>query len=56
MRKHQHKKMNAERKLTDEQRREKIEAKKVEGEKKGMFGAVFKSMFLLRHHKQTTDS
>ncbi|KAI5992755.1 pre-mRNA processing factor 3-domain-containing protein [Pisolithus albus] len=42
MRKHQHEKMNAERKLTDEQRREKIENKKVEEEKKGIYGAVFK--------------
>ncbi|KAA1468113.1 PRP3-domain-containing protein [Dentipellis sp. KUC8613] len=42
MRKHGHEKMNTERKLTDEQRREKIETKKVEEEKKGLFGAVFK--------------
>ncbi|TFY80658.1 hypothetical protein EWM64_g3352 [Hericium alpestre] len=42
MRKHTHEKMNAERKLTDEQRREKIETKKSEEEKKGLFGAVFK--------------
>ncbi|THH19639.1 hypothetical protein EW146_g1571 [Bondarzewia mesenterica] len=42
MRKHGHEKMNTERKLTDEQRREKVEAKKVEEEKKGIFGAVFK--------------
>ncbi|KAI0353389.1 PRP3-domain-containing protein [Trametes cingulata] len=42
MRKHQHEKMNAERKLTDEQRREKIENKKLEEEKKGIWGAVFK--------------
>ncbi|KAL4068563.1 pre-mRNA processing factor 3-domain-containing protein [Scleroderma yunnanense] len=42
MRKHQHEKMNAERKLTDEQRREKVENKKVEEEKKGIYGAVFK--------------
>lgn len=42
MRRHGHEKMNAERKLTDEQRREKIETKKVEEEKKGIFGAVFK--------------
>jgi U4/U6 small nuclear ribonucleoprotein PRP3 len=46
MRKHGHEKMNAERKLTDEQRREKIETKKVEEEKKGIFGAVFKYVFL----------
>ncbi|KAI6132284.1 pre-mRNA processing factor 3-domain-containing protein [Pisolithus croceorrhizus] len=42
MRKHQHEKMNAERKLTDDQRREKIENKKVEEEKRGIYGAVFK--------------
>ncbi|EJF58960.1 PRP3-domain-containing protein [Dichomitus squalens LYAD-421 SS1] len=42
MRKHQHEKANAERKLTDEQRREKIETKKTEEEKKGIYGAVFK--------------
>ena len=36
MRKHQHEKMNAERKLTDDQRREKVENKKMEEEKKGM--------------------
>ena len=42
MRKHAHEKMNAERKLTDEQRREKIEVKKMEEEKKGIYGALFK--------------
>ncbi|EIM82160.1 Pre-mRNA-splicing factor 3 [Stereum hirsutum FP-91666 SS1] len=42
MRKHGHEKMNAERKLTDDQRREKVETKKVEEEKKGIYGAVFK--------------
>lgn len=42
MRKHAHEKMNAERKLTDEQRREKLETKKAEEEKKGIYGAVFK--------------
>lgn len=42
MRKHGHDKMNEERKLTDEQRREKIENKKVDEEKRGIFGAVFK--------------
>jgi len=42
MRKHGHEKMNAERKLTNEQRREKIEVKKIEEEKKGIFGTVFK--------------
>jgi U4/U6 small nuclear ribonucleoprotein PRP3 len=42
MRKRGHEKMNEERKLTDEQRREKIENKKIDEEKKGIFGAVFK--------------
>ena len=42
MRKHTHEKMNAERKLTDDQRREKVENKKHEEEKKGICGAVFK--------------
>ncbi|KAJ7721942.1 pre-mRNA processing factor 3-domain-containing protein [Mycena maculata] len=42
MRKHGHEKMNAERKLTDEQRREKIETKKEEEDKRGIYGAVFK--------------
>ncbi|KAG1732194.1 pre-mRNA processing factor 3-domain-containing protein [Suillus paluster] len=42
MRKHNHEKMNAERKLTDEQRRDKKENKKSEEEKKGIMGAVFK--------------
>ncbi|KAJ6609702.1 pre-mRNA processing factor 3-domain-containing protein [Mycena sp. CBHHK59/15] len=42
MRKHGHEKMNAERKLTDEQRREKIETKKGEEDKRGIYGAVFK--------------
>ncbi|KAG6853010.1 hypothetical protein C0991_007493 [Blastosporella zonata] len=41
-RKHGHEKMNAERKLTDEQRREKKETKKAEQEKKGIYGACFK--------------
>ncbi|KAF8449220.1 pre-mRNA processing factor 3-domain-containing protein [Boletus edulis BED1] len=39
---HTHEKMNAERKLTDEQRRERIENKKLEEDKKGICGAVFK--------------
>ena len=42
MRKHTHDKMNTERKLTDEQRREKIEMKKAEEDKKGILGAVYK--------------
>ncbi|KAJ3514705.1 hypothetical protein NLJ89_g2227 [Agrocybe chaxingu] len=46
MRKHTHEKMNAERKLTDEQRREKLENKKADEEKKGIFGAVFKVLTL----------
>ncbi len=47
MRKHGHEKMNAERKLTDEQRREKVENKKTDEEKKGIYGAVFKYGFSL---------
>lgn len=46
MRRHGHEKMNAERKLTDEQKREKKEMKKADQEKKGMYGAVFKYVFL----------
>ncbi|KAF7323822.1 U4 u6 small nuclear ribonucleoprotein [Mycena kentingensis (nom. inval.)] len=42
LRKHTHEKMNEERKLTDEQRREKVETKKAEEDKKGIYGAVFK--------------
>lgn len=42
MRKHNHEKTNAERKLTDDQRREKVEDKKHTEEKKGIHGAVFK--------------
>ncbi|KAF8317789.1 pre-mRNA processing factor 3-domain-containing protein [Cantharellus anzutake] len=42
MRKLAHDKMNESRKLTDEQRRQKIENKKLEEEKKGLFGAVYK--------------
>jgi len=45
-RKHGHEKMNAERKLTDEQRREKLEAKKTDEEKKGIYGAVHKVKIL----------
>ena len=45
MRKHQHEKMNSERKLTDDQRKEKVENKKLEEEKKGIYGAVFKYVF-----------
>jgi U4/U6 small nuclear ribonucleoprotein PRP3 len=46
MRRHGHEKMNAERKLTDEQRREKVEMKKAEQEKKGIHGAVFKYVMI----------
>jgi len=46
MRKHTHEKMNAERKLTDDQRKEKLENKKMEEEKKGLVGAVFKYVYL----------
>ncbi|KAG8899862.1 hypothetical protein FRC01_010349, partial [Tulasnella sp. 417] len=42
MRKQGHEQMNADRKLTDEQRKEKIETKKAEEEKKGIYGAAFK--------------
>jgi U4/U6 small nuclear ribonucleoprotein PRP3 len=42
IRRHTHEKMNLERKLTDEQRREKKENKKLEEEKRGIFGAVYK--------------
>jgi U4/U6 small nuclear ribonucleoprotein PRP3 len=47
LRRHTHEKMNAERKLTDDQRRDKKEIKKLEEEKKGIFGAVFKLVFNL---------
>ena len=49
MRKHGHEKMNEERKLTDEQRREKIENKKIDEEKRGIFGAVFKYVSHISH-------
>jgi U4/U6 small nuclear ribonucleoprotein PRP3 len=42
--------MNAERKLTDDQRREKVENKKMEEEKKGIIGAVFKCVYLPSPH------
>jgi U4/U6 small nuclear ribonucleoprotein PRP3 len=48
VRRHGHEKMNAERKLTDEQRREKVELKKAEEEKKGIYGAVFKYVMCCR--------
>lgn len=42
MRKHTHEKMNAERKLEPEERRAKIEEKKVAEESKGLVGALFR--------------
>lgn len=42
VRRHNHDKMNAERKLTDEARREKIEGKKVEEERKGLEACLFR--------------
>ena len=41
-RKHRHEEMDAERKLTDEQGREKLEAKKEDEEKKVIYSAVYK--------------
>ena len=49
MRKHGHEKMNKERKLTDDQRKEKIENKKVQEEQKGLVGALFKYVFLYQY-------
>jgi U4/U6 small nuclear ribonucleoprotein PRP3 len=49
VRKHTHEKMNAERKLTDEQRREKLEKKKAAEDDKGIYGAIFKSVLFSRH-------
>jgi U4/U6 small nuclear ribonucleoprotein PRP3 len=54
VRKHGHEKMNAERKLTDEQRREKVENKKLEEEKRGIYGAVFKCVNLLSRNQPLT--
>jgi hypothetical protein len=51
IRKHGHEKMNEERKLTDEQRREKLENKKVDEEKRGIYGAVFKYVFCELYHR-----
>ena len=42
MRKHTHEKINTEHKLTDEQRRENMESKKLEAEKSGIYGSSFK--------------
>ncbi len=42
MRKHTHEKMNAERKLTDDQRKEEMQNKKLDEERRGIYGAVFK--------------
>jgi U4/U6 small nuclear ribonucleoprotein PRP3 len=50
MRRHGHEKMNTERKLTEDQRREKREDKKVNEEKKGLFAAVFKYDLLHPQH------
>lgn len=47
LRKQKHEVMNADRKLTDEQRREKAEVKKVEEEKKGIYGAVYKCVSII---------
>jgi len=41
-RQHQHEKANAERKLTDDQRRGKVETKKADEERKGLVAAVFR--------------
>lgn len=46
VRKHNHEKMNSERKLTDEQRREKIETKKAEEDNKGIHAQVYKYVHL----------
>ncbi|KZS86996.1 PRP3-domain-containing protein [Sistotremastrum niveocremeum HHB9708] len=46
MRKHTHEKMNAERKLEPEERRAKIEEKKVAEETKGLVGALFRVKIL----------
>lgn len=47
MRRVAHDRMNMERKLTDDQKKEKIEMKKIEEEKKGIYGAVYKCVFYL---------
>lgn len=49
IRKHNHEKTNTERKLTPDQRREKIENKKTDEEKKGVHGAVFRYVSLFHH-------
>lgn len=41
-RKNEHEKANQARKLTAEQRREKLEAQKLEDEKKGLYAALFR--------------
>lgn len=46
-RERKHEQMNAERALTDEQRREKVEAKKVKQEDQGVFGCAFKIKYLV---------
>jgi U4/U6 small nuclear ribonucleoprotein PRP3 len=50
-RKHEYE--NEERKLTDEQRREKLEAKKAKEENKGLIGAAFK--YVLAHSVKSMD-
>lgn len=50
MRKLTHEKMNEDRKLTDEQRKAKIEAKKTEEEKKGLYGAVYRYVHIIIQH------
>lgn len=47
MRKTKHEKDNLERKLTAEQRREKLEEKREQDEKKGLKGALFRSVILI---------
>lgn len=55
MRKHQHEKMNAERKLNDEERRQKTDAKKAEEDKKGVYGAVYKYVVMMVNDSTEAD-
>lgn len=55
MRKHQHEKMNAERKLNDEERRQKIDTKKAEEDKKGVYGAVYKYVVMMLNNSTEAD-
>ena len=48
--------MNAERKLTDEQRPEKLEAKKANEEKKGTYDAVYKYVLFFFPSSQITEA